>query len=240
MRLNKSNQAIEFEAQDINGNTIRLSDFLGKPVVLSFFRDASCPFCNMRVFEYTKKFDKWRKQGIEVITVFTSDNEKIQRFVQKNPRPFFTIGDPDLRIYQQYGVDQSVSGLLKALLFKAPRIISGFYRGAKADVKNPNAKVMPADFIISPSGRVLHAWYGRNASDHIPMRMLERFHQKVTQVRAKQAAKESAQEKSNLVQMQLLHAKKRSELKETTAESVNIGNSFVNIGDKPRPLQLIK
>lgn len=189
MKLKPPCPAIDFTSHSIEEQQVSLSELRGKPLILSFFRDAACPFCNMRVFEYTKKFEEWDELGIVVIAVFSSSNNQIREFVTQHPRPFITIGDPQLSIYNKYGIEESANGLLKALLFRFPRIINGFRLGAKADPKKPNGKLIPADFLISPSGKIVDLWYGGNASDHMPMKRIERFVSKVRVLRDKQAAK---------------------------------------------------
>ncbi|TAM63676.1 MAG: redoxin domain-containing protein [Rhodanobacter sp.] len=41
-------------------------------VLLSFFRDAGCPFCNLRVYELSTEYEKLRARGVEVIAFMAS------------------------------------------------------------------------------------------------------------------------------------------------------------------------
>ena len=49
MRLKENQAAIDFTAQYFKGNTIRFQDYKGKKTLLTFFRFATCPYCNLRV-----------------------------------------------------------------------------------------------------------------------------------------------------------------------------------------------
>jgi len=167
-------KGIEFDTLDIYGEPIKLSQFEGKKVMLSFFRHAACPFCNFRIYELTNQYKMWKDKNLEIIAVFSSSAEDVKQFVAKHPRPFRMISDPDLTIYNQYGVEHSSKALLKALLFKLPRIIRGILIGGRAK-NNPNRKVVPADFLIGTDGKVKHTWYGRDTSDHMPMAQVNRF-----------------------------------------------------------------
>ena len=178
MRLKAPCQFVDFEAYDINGNLFRLSDSK-KVVVLSFFRDASCPFCNVRVYEYTKKYKEWKKLGIEVIAVFTSPPDKVKKFVAKNPRPFITFGDPDLEIYNKYKVEKSFAKFLLGVVLHIPRFIKGWFVGGRFNPVNPHINLVPADFIILPNGRVIDAWYGHDISEHIPLQRIEKVAKKL-------------------------------------------------------------
>jgi hypothetical protein len=84
------------------------------------------------------------------------------------------IADPNLELYNKYGVEHSSSALLKACLFKASRIIKGFQTGGRPS-KNPHVKLVPADFLIDGNGNVVDLWYGRDTADHIPIERIHNF-----------------------------------------------------------------
>lgn len=178
MRLTPPCPSIDFATQDIYGNLIKLSDYRGKKVMLAFFRDAACPFCNLRVYELTQKYHQWQDKNIEIIAVFSSPAKEVRQFVAKHPRPFRLVSDTDLNLYTQYGVEHSAGALFKAIFFKFPRIIRGLLKGGYPQ-PNPNVKLVPADFLISPNGKIERVWYGRDTSDHMPMDQVNDFiHQK--------------------------------------------------------------
>ncbi|MGB3665816.1 MAG: redoxin domain-containing protein [Bermanella sp.] len=174
MRLTPPCPSIDFSTNDIYGKSITLNEFKGKKVMLAFFRDAACPFCNFRVYELTQQYKKWKDKNIEVIAVFSSSADEVRRYVAKHPRPFRMISDTDLNLYNQYGVEHSASALFKALLFKLPRIIKGMLKGGYPQ-PNPHVKLVPADFLINQMGKVEHVWYGRDTSDHMPMKQVNDF-----------------------------------------------------------------
>ncbi|WP_040556945.1 peroxiredoxin family protein [Reinekea blandensis] len=174
MRLTPPAPAQTFEAQDIYGETVRLTDFAGKKVMLCFFRDAACPFCNFRVYELTHRYRAWKARGVEVIAVFSSTAEEVREHVARYPRPFRLIADSNLDIYNQYGVEKSGKALWKALLFKMPRIIRGMVKGGRPR-PNPHVTLVPADFLIDTKGHIQDCWYGRNTSDHIPLERVDAF-----------------------------------------------------------------
>ncbi|MFY0640778.1 MAG: redoxin domain-containing protein [Bermanella sp.] len=174
MRLTPPCPSIDFSTQDVYGNPIKLSEYKGKKVMLAFFRDAACPLCNFRVYELTQKYKTWKDKDFEIIAVFSSPADEVRRYVAKHPRPFRIISDTDLNIYNQYGVEHSATALFKALFFKLPRIIKGMIKGGYPQ-PNPNVKLVPADFLINPMGKIEHVWYGRDTSDHMPMDQVNHF-----------------------------------------------------------------
>lgn len=174
MRVTIPSKAENFTTHDIHGQPISLVQFNGQKVMLCFFRDAACPFCNFRLYELTHQYTKWKKAGIEIIAVFSSTKEEVQEFVARHPRPFRLIADPNLELYNRYRVEKSSKALWKALFFKLPTIIKGMRKGGRPK-PNPHVTLVPADFLISEHGEVVDCWYGENTSDHIPMRRIESF-----------------------------------------------------------------
>ena len=142
--------------------------------MLCFFRDAACPFCNLRIYELTKQYNELKQSGVEVVAVFSSTPKEVKRHVAKHPRPFRMISDPDLRLYTKYRVEQSASALFKALLFKLPTIYKGILAGGRP-YRNKHVRIVPADFLIDRSGQIVDCWYGKDTADHIPMSRVAAF-----------------------------------------------------------------
>lgn len=174
MGKNAMATAIDFRTHDIYGESFHLEDLRGRRVMLSFFRDAACPFCNLRVYELTNRYTEWKAAGLTVVTVFSSPADQVRAFVARRPRPFFMISDPELEIYRQYGVQQSTTALFKALLFKMHRIVGGVATGGRPK-PNPHVRLVPADFLIDEDGNITDSWYGRDTSDHMPLERVQAF-----------------------------------------------------------------
>lgn len=174
MRLNSPEKAKDFDTVDVFNQSIKLTDYTGNKVMLCFFRDAACPFCNFRIYELTHKYKAWKEQGIEIIAVFSSPANEVREHVARYPRPFRLVSDPELIIYNQYGVEKSTRALWKAMLFKLPTFIKGVIRGGRPR-PNPHVTLVPADFLIDEKGVIVDNWYGRNVSDHIPIERIDAF-----------------------------------------------------------------
>lgn len=174
MRLQAPCQAFDFHTVDTNDEPFKLSDYQGKRVMLSFFRDAACPFCNFRVYELTHQYKEWKEQGLEIVAVFSDTTEQVAAHVANHPRPFKMLADPNLDIYNRYGVEHSLAAMFKAFIFKLPTIIKGFATGGRPS-NNPHIKLVPADFLINESGIIEQIWYGANTSDHIPLAYVTEF-----------------------------------------------------------------
>ncbi len=60
--------APNFEAQDLDGNIVRLSDFQGKPVILNFWA-TWCLACRAEIPALQRVFEERKSEGLEVIGV---------------------------------------------------------------------------------------------------------------------------------------------------------------------------
>ena len=200
MKLLAPCQEIDFRTEDVFGEPFQLSELLGRRVVLSFFRDAACPFCNYRLYELTQQHKVPQASGVEIVTVFSDTADQVKKYVAKRPRPFTMICDPNLELYNQYGVQKSSSALVKAFLFDLPEIVRGFLKGARP-TNNPHMTLVPADFLIDTDGRVVQVYYGKTTADHIPLDNLKAFaksNQKNNAVRLENEVKRLTEENARL------------------------------------------
>lgn len=161
--------------------TLQLIDIEGQPVVigagrktlLSLFREASCPFCNFRVYELTHNYQGFSTLGLDIVAVFVSSPEEVRRFIARQPRPFRMVADPNANAHRTFGGESSLWGKLKATIVRLPAMFRGM---AAARMRGGfTGNLMPADFLIDETGRIVETWYGRDAGDHIPIERLEMF-----------------------------------------------------------------
>lgn len=172
MRLQSGDKTIDFEVTDYKGKKIRLSDFTKKKVLLSFYRYASCPLCNLRIHGLIKRYNDYHAAGLEIFSFFESPVESMKKYVGTQEPPFALIPDPDRLVYKKYRVEKSlgkyITGLFSGKLGKAIRM--GFKPGKMEGVKT----LVPADFLIE-NGLIKTAFYGKDISDHIPFEVIEDF-----------------------------------------------------------------
>ncbi len=172
MRLAVPDSAPPLQLVDIHGRPIAIGD-RGRRTLLSFFRDAACPFCNFRIFELTHHYRALSALGLDVVAVFGSSREDVLRFVARHPRPFRIAADPLGASHARYGIERSLAGKLKAIVRRVPTLLRGLRIVGLAGLNTNN--LMPADFLIDEHGRVVEAWYGSDAGDRIPLERVELF-----------------------------------------------------------------
>lgn len=100
MRLATGTPAPAFKVTDLNGNPISLNDFRGRKLMLSFYRYASCPFCNLRIHEMRQRSATWKTQGLDIVAVFQSPAESIREYAVGDTVEFPVIPDPQRQLYE--------------------------------------------------------------------------------------------------------------------------------------------
>ncbi len=174
MRLVEGQKAINFTVKDIFGNEVSLSDYKGKKLLLSFYRYASCPLCNLRVNDLIKQEPIFKKNGMEMLAIFQSPKESIKEYVGKQDAPFPIIADPTRKLYKLYGVETSVLGVFKALL-KPEKFKDAKKKGFKPGTVEGAKSLIPADFIIDGNLNISKVYYGNDIGDHMPINMIMEF-----------------------------------------------------------------
>lgn len=104
MSLQIGDQAPEFEAPNQDGDTVKLSDFRGKKVVLYFYPKDNTSGCTAQACNLRDNYAELQKVGYEVIGVSKDSVRSHKNFAGKQELPFTLISDEDTSINQAYGV----------------------------------------------------------------------------------------------------------------------------------------
>jgi thioredoxin-dependent peroxiredoxin len=102
--IEEGKPAPDFELQSDTGDTVKLSDFRGRPVVLYFYPKDDTPGCTTEACEFRDAYDVFRERGAEVMGVSPDDVSSHGRFKSKYELPFTLLADPDHDVAEDYGV----------------------------------------------------------------------------------------------------------------------------------------
>jgi peroxiredoxin Q/BCP len=102
--IEEGRPAPEFELQTDSGDTVRLSDFRGRTVVLYFYPKDDTPGCTTEACEFRDAYDTYRERDIEVLGVSPDDVASHEKFKRKYELPFPLLADPDHEVAEAYGV----------------------------------------------------------------------------------------------------------------------------------------
>jgi peroxiredoxin Q/BCP len=163
-KFKRGQQAPEFTATDVKGNTIRLSDYSKKSVLLVFFRYAGCPWCNLAIHRLALEYPMLKKENCEVIAFVQSDKKSIDENIygrhEVKPR-FPIVADPDKEFYSLYGVHSSVKAGIKSVRVIPQWIHAVRKHGFKQKGIDGDLFLVPASFLVaSRTQKIVKADYG--------------------------------------------------------------------------------
>lgn len=96
--------APDFSLTDLSGNTVRLSDYRGKVVVV-FFWTTWCPYCREQLVVLNGKYDAIAKDGIVLLAVNVGESKtKIESFTRGKNFKFRVLSDRDSSVADAYGL----------------------------------------------------------------------------------------------------------------------------------------
>lgn len=144
--------------------------------MLSFFRFAACPFCNLRVHELVERFDELGG-NFGIVAVFDSPLDNLQQHAEDHHAPFPILADEGNDCYQAYGIEHSVAGVVKGMMMRMPTLIKGMAKGYVPTTIKGSMTTMPADFLVDAEGVIHFAHYGRDEGDHLPFAQVKAFAQ---------------------------------------------------------------
>jgi peroxiredoxin len=178
MHIQAGTPAPDFQAEDIFGTPVKLRDYAGKTLLLSFFRNAACAICNLRVHHLIQRYPAYQESGLEIVAVFESPRASILEYVGKQDAPFPIIADPQARLYDLYGVEISEEKVAQTMsLAGTPEVIREAEQHGFVLTREPgsNFQRIPADFLIGPDLAVRRAHYAAYVTDHLPFEAIEQL-----------------------------------------------------------------
>ena len=104
--LEVGTKAPEFTLPDKDGNSISLTDFAGKKVVLYFYPKDNTPGCTRQACAFAGAYEEFKKINTVVIGISKDSMASHQKFAEKHSLPFILLSDPELTAIQTYGVWQ--------------------------------------------------------------------------------------------------------------------------------------
>ncbi|PLZ71793.1 peroxiredoxin, partial [Fischerella thermalis] len=94
-----------FTVKDTNGNTVSLSDFKGKTVVLYFYPKDDTPGCTKQACSFRDAKEQYTSKDIVVLGVSADDEASHQAFTQKYNLNFPLLADTKGELIKAYDVD---------------------------------------------------------------------------------------------------------------------------------------
>lgn len=143
MPVAEGTKAPEFELKDNQGKTHKLSDYLGKTVVVYFYPKDDTTGCTTEACSFRDSYAEFKKAGVPVIGISPDSESSHSKFIDKYELPFTLLSDPDHKTCEAYGV----WGLKKFM----GREYDGVFR---------------TTFVIGPDGTIVKVFEKVKPTDH--------------------------------------------------------------------------
>ena len=102
--LKVGDKAPNFVALDESSQSISLTDFLGKKVILYFYPKDMTPGCTAESCNLGENYSLLQEKGFIVLGVSPDSSKSHQKFIGKYNLPFSLIADEDKAVIKAFGV----------------------------------------------------------------------------------------------------------------------------------------
>ena len=152
MRLEPGDKAPAFALLNDAGETVKLSDFKGKRVLLYVYPAAMTPGCTKQACDFRDNLLAFAKHDLVIIGISPDKPEKLAKFREHDGLTFTLLSDPDKSVLASYGAF-----------------------GEKMLYGKTVTGVIRSTFLIGATGKIEQAFYNVKATGHVAklMRDLE-------------------------------------------------------------------
>ena len=102
-RLAVGDKAPAFSLSDADGNTVKLSDYEGRKVIVYFYPAASTPGCTKQACDFRDSLASLGGAGLDVVGISPDKPEKLAKFRDAEELTFPLLSDPDRSVLTAWG-----------------------------------------------------------------------------------------------------------------------------------------
>lgn len=133
MPLSVGDTAPSFTVKDTHGNTVSLSDYAGKTVVLYFYPKDDTPGCTKEACGFRDNYAQFQGKDVVIFGVSMDDESSHQQFTQKFNLPFPLLADVDGALTKAFDVDGGGYSKRVTYVIDGNGTISHVYTAVKTD-----------------------------------------------------------------------------------------------------------
>jgi peroxiredoxin Q/BCP len=143
-RLEVGDKAPAFSLPDADGNTVKLSDYTGRKVLVYFYPAASTPGCTKQACDFRDSLAELNGAGVDVVGISPDKPEKLAKFRDAESLTFPLLSDPDKTVLTAWGA------------FGEKKMYGKTVQG-----------VIRSTFLVDEKGKIAVAQYNVKATGHV-------------------------------------------------------------------------
>lgn len=170
-KLKPGSSIPKLTATDISGKQVSLESFNDSYTLLAFLRYSECPWCNLALHRLAMEQELLKDSDCRIIAFIQSSPDDIKKSILEKHAvtPQFTIiADPEMKIYNQFGVTLSKLSGIKHHIRHIPAWVESVTKeGFKQHSINGSFFLAPAAIVLSPADqKVIVADYQADFYEH--------------------------------------------------------------------------
>ncbi|MEV3906035.1 thioredoxin-dependent thiol peroxidase [Mycobacterium sp. NPDC050551] len=143
-RLEVGDTAPSFSLPDADGNTVALSDYQGRKVIVYFYPAASTPGCTKQACDFRDSLTELNGAGLDVVGISPDKPAKLAKFRDQEGLTFPLLSDPDKEVLTAWGAF-----------------------GEKTMYGKTVQGVIRSTFVVDEKGDIAEAQYNVRATGHV-------------------------------------------------------------------------
>ena len=175
MRIRKGDKISSLNLPSTKGEDFTINELEGKKALVTFYRFASCPFCNLRINELTKRYDEFG-EDFQMVAIFDSPIENLKKYTNKHDAPFWILADEKNTYFNKYSIEKSFLKFLKGTTIRFHRLLFAMMKGyIPSMIPRGSFSTILVDILIGKDGVVEEVYYAKDTSDHLWFDTVKQF-----------------------------------------------------------------
>lgn len=144
VRLEEGQAAPQFSLLNADGETVSLSDYKGKKVIVYFYPKADTPGCTTEACDFRDSLTELNGQDVEVVGISPDKPDALKKFTDKYELTFPLLSDADKSVMKAFGA-----------------------YGEKKNYGKVVEGVIRSTFVVDEQGNIALAKYNVKATGHV-------------------------------------------------------------------------